>query len=120
MELLHGIDLERIDRFHTLVAKEHFLRRVYTENERRYILAHARPAEKAAGLWAAKEAVAKAFGRGLFGMLPREIEITHLPSGQPQAVLQGSAAAQYGGYTLAISISHSGGFVMASCVAHRG
>lgn len=119
MELLHGVDLEQIGRFEELIAKEKFLQRIYTENEIRYILNHVRPAEKAAGMWAAKEAVSKAFGRGLYGMDPREIEVGHLPSGQPCVTLLGKAAAQYGAYTLALSISHTDGLVLASCVAHK-
>ena len=116
MKLLHGIDLEQIDRFDALIGKESFLQRIYTEKERNYILNHARPAEKAAGMWAAKEAVSKAFGRGLYGMQPREIEVGHAPSGQPTITLLGSAAEQYGSCEISLSISHSGGFVMASCV----
>lgn len=119
MELLHGVDLEQIGRFEELIDKEKFLRRIYTENEIRYITDHARPAEKAAGMWAAKEAVSKAFGRGLYGMDPREIEIGHLPSGQPCVILLGKAAAQYGAYAIALSISHTDGLVVASCVAYR-
>ncbi len=119
MELLHGVDLEQISRFEKLIAKESFLRRIYTEAEQNYIMGHAHPAEKAAGLWAAKEAVSKAFGRGLFGMDPREIEVGHLPSGQPCVTLLGNAALQYGTYAIALSISHTDGHVLASCIAYK-
>jgi len=119
MEILHGIDLEQIGRFEDKLTKEKFLHRIYTEKEQAYIAGHARPAEKAAGMWAAKEAVSKAFGRGLYGMDPREIEVGHLPSGQPFVTLLGSAAAQYGAYAVSLSISHTDGYVMASCIAYK-
>jgi phosphopantetheinyl transferase (holo-ACP synthase) len=38
-------------------------------------------------------------------------------NGAPQAVLTGSAAAQYGHIQLAVSISHSGDTAFATCVA---
>ena len=117
MELLHGVDLEQISRFEKLIIKETFMTRIYTDRERAYIEKSPHPARTAAGMWASKEAVAKAFGRGLFGMLPREIEVLHLPSGQPQAVLRGKAAEDYGNYSLSLSITHSGDTVLASCIA---
>ncbi len=119
MELLHGVDLEQIGRFEALIEKESFMTRIYTEEEQSLIRHAAYPAQKAAGMWSAKEAVSKAFGRGLFGMLPREIEVIYLPSGQPQIMLHGKAAETYGEYRLALSITHSEGTVLASCIAYK-
>lgn len=118
MELLHGVDLERISRFEALAGKPCFLRGVYTPAEQAYIRESARPARKAAGLFSAKEAVSKAFGRGLYGMLPREIEILHDARGRPQVRLHGQAAADYGAYTLSLSISYKDDYVLTSCIAY--
>ena len=119
MELLHGVDLEQIDRFEECIQKETFMKRIYTQQERSYIEKNPHPIRTAAGMWASKEAISKAFGRGLFGMLPAEIEIIHLPSGQPAVVLHGNAAETYGEYKISLSISHSGDMVLASCIAYK-
>ncbi|MDD6316007.1 MAG: holo-ACP synthase [Clostridia bacterium] len=118
MELLHGIDLERISRFEKLVGKPYFLRGVYTPEEQARIRESACPARKAAGLFSAKEAVSKAFGRGLYGMLPREIEILHDSRGRPLVRLHGQAAAVYGAYTLSLSLSYKDDHVVSSCIAY--
>ena len=119
MELLHGVDLEQVGNFEKRIEKETFMSRIYTQQGRAHIEKSSHPARTAAGMWAAKEAVSKAFGRGLFGMLPIEIEVTHLPSGQPAVVLHGHAAETYKDYRLSLSISHSGDMVLASCVAYK-
>ena len=67
-----------------------FMLRCFTEGERRYL--QARPAESMAGLFAAKEAVAKALGTGFRGFWPGAVEIAHSPLGKPEAVLHGKAA----------------------------
>ena len=109
-----GVDIERIARFERLLNRPAFMGGVYTEQERAYIAG--KGAGTAAGLYCAKEAAAKALGRGLFGLLPREIEITHAAGGAPRVRLHGSARRQYGGRCFALSISHSGEYAVAFCV----
>ena len=61
--------------------------------------------------------MAKALGRGLFGLLPKELGVEWDERGSPYPVLTGSAAEQYGQVQLAVSISHSGDTAFATCVA---
>ena len=114
MTVKTGVDIELIARFERLLNRPAFMDKLYTERERAYIAG--KGAQTAAGLYCAKEAAAKALGRGLFGLLPREIEIAHLDGGAPQVLLHGSAYRQYGGCGFALSISHSGDYAVAFCV----
>ena len=116
MQLRSGVDIELSARFDRLLRKPAFVREIYTENEQSYIEKSARPAQTAAGLYCAKEAAAKALGRGLFGLLPRELEICHDEAAVPVLRLHGSAQARYGGLNFALSISHSGDYAVAFCV----
>lgn len=116
MKIRTGCDLEGVARFEELLKKEHFCRRVYTEAEREHIAKSGHPVQTAAGIYCAKEAISKALGRGLFGLLPAELGVIWDAAGAPQAVLTGSAAQQYGHLQIAVSISHSGEMAMATCV----
>lgn len=90
-----GIDLVKVSRIASALQKQgqRFMQRCFTQAEVDYCSARgAASAQSFAGRWAAKEAVAKAFGTGIgqdMGM--HEIEITNLPSGQPVVTLHGHA-----------------------------
>ena len=116
MKVRTGCDLESVARFEDLLNKTHFCKRVYTEIERSHIAKSGHPAQSAAGIYCAKEAISKALGRGLFGLLPAELGLVWDEAGAPQAALTGSAAEQYGHLSIAVSISHSGDMAMATCV----
>ena len=63
-----GVDLCRIDRIEKAIQKDHFNRRVYTEQEIAYFSGKGRQAaQSAAAMYAAKEAVSKALGTGFPG-----------------------------------------------------
>ncbi len=117
MKISTGCDVEQVSRFEDLLKKEHFCARVYTDAERAHIEKSPHKTQTAAGIYCAKEAMAKALGRGLFGLLPGELGLIWDDRGAPRAVLTGSAAAQYGHLQLAVSISHSGDTAFATCVA---
>ncbi|MBE6994699.1 MAG: holo-ACP synthase [Ruminococcaceae bacterium] len=119
MDISHGVDLERISRFDALIHKPSFMNGVYTDNERAFILSSARPVRTAASSFAAKEAIAKALGRGLYGLLPREIEVLRDEKGRPEASLLGRAAEQYGDRSISLSISYKDDYTVASCVLWR-
>lgn len=74
-------------------------------------------AERLAGRWAAKEAVAKALGSGFIqGITWKNIEINHDAAGAPQVILNGDAAqlaAEKGIKKWLISISHEKEFAVA-------
>ena len=76
--------------------------------------------EALSGLFAAKEAVSKALGTGIGYVAWREIEIVHLPSGQPLVVLSGrakSVAEKIGLESWSVSISHDRDKAIALAVA---
>ena len=119
-----GIDLCDIARLEKAIQKQHFYERIYTENERAYL--HGRgvvKAQSAAGMFAAKEAVAKALGTGFArGVAPWLIEITHDESGAPGVVLLGGAQEkleEIGGSHVLLSISHEGNTAAAFAVIQR-
>lgn len=77
-----GIDMVEVERVERAMTNPRFLQRLYTETERNF-LAQRHGGQSAAGMFAAKEAVAKALGTGFSGIRPNQIEILHLQSGKP-------------------------------------
>lgn len=110
-----GIDLLEIDRLErALERRPRLAERVFTEAERDYAAARARPARHLAARFAAKEAVVKALGLGDgFGL--REIEV--VPGEPPRARLEGRAAAAAAGRRVEISLTHSKEFAAAVAIA---
>lgn len=100
-----GIDLLEIDRMERALARHPRLAgRIFTDAEREYAAARARPGRHLAARFAAKEAVVKALGMsGGFGL--REIEVV---AGQPPTVrLSGRARETAAGRQVDISLTHS-------------
>jgi holo-[acyl-carrier protein] synthase len=113
-----GIDLLEIDRLERALERHPRLaERVFTDAERGYASARARPARHLAARFAAKEAVVKALGlSGGFGL--REIEVV---AGEPPTVrLSGHAAAAAKGDRIDISLTHSRDFAAAAAVIFKG
>jgi holo-[acyl-carrier protein] synthase len=110
IDLLEIVRLERALERHPRLAE-----RVFTEAERDYAAARARPGRHLAARFAAKEAVVKALGlSGGVGL--REVEIV---AGEPPTVrLSGRAAEAAGGERIDISLTHSRD--LAAAVAVRG
>ena len=101
-----------------LAAPDGGLERLFDPEEHRYALAHAKPAQHLAGIFAAKEALAKAVrSPGVLGKFHREVVVTHLPDGSPHLrcskTLQG-ALNRLGVRVLDCSISHDGSYAMAT------
>jgi holo-[acyl-carrier protein] synthase len=100
-----GIDLLEIGRMERALRRHpRLLGRVFTEAEREYAAARARPGRHLAARFAAKEAVVKALGlTGGFGLA--DVEIV---AGEPPTVrLRGRAAAAAGERTVDVSLTHS-------------
>ena len=81
-----GIDQIEVSRIRDSLEKhgDHFLKKIFSENEQSYCKDKADPAPCLAARFAAKEAVAKAFGTGFgkeFGWL--DSEIIHGDAGEP-------------------------------------
>jgi len=108
-----GLDLAEVDRIEKAIARfgERFLRRVYTDAERRYCESKPNKFERFAGRFAAKEAAMKAIGTGWKqGVAWREFEVMRSPSGQPVMIFHGKAGAiamQLGVKRALVTISHS-------------
>ena len=109
-----GTDIVETARFKDMT--EHFMARVFTSYERAYLLHKGNIS--AAGIFAAKEAVAKALGTGFKGFWPSSVEIAHDALGKPYVILHDEAARVatklvkgkrrfYRGYTINLSISHT-------------
>lgn len=111
-----GVDLERTDRFQSLLEKRAFFERVYTDGEREYLRGKATPWESAAGFYCAKEALGKALGCGLTRSLFREAEIFHAPSGAPGFRFSGALAQKLADSRVHLSITHGGEYAAAYVV----
>ncbi len=89
-----GVDLVDVPRLRRTVRRQGraFLARLFTPTELTYSRTKRFSAEHLAARFAAKEAVAKAFGdrRGLT-MRWQDVAVVHDPSGQPQIQLTGEA-----------------------------
>lgn len=112
-----GTDLVEIARIEKACARESFLMRIFTEEERRQ--AAGRMA-RFAGDFAVKEAVAKALGTGFRSFLPCEIEVLRDALGKPYVHLSGGAsdaAAALGVRQIQVSISDTKTLAMAFAVA---
>ena len=119
-----GVDLCRIDRIEKAIQKDHFNRRVYTEQEIAYFSGKGRQAaQSAAAMYAAKEAVSKALGTGFSGgVMPEQIEIVHSENGAPEVILHGAAEAalkQVCGGGIHLSLSHEDNMAAAFVVIDR-
>jgi holo-[acyl-carrier protein] synthase len=113
-----GVDLIEIDRVAATLKRfgRRFLERVYTEGEIAYCRGRA---PQLAARFAAKEAVMKALGTGTRGVGWREVEVTRKRSGEPGIALHGRASSRaehLGISRIAISLSHSRNYAIASVV----
>ena len=102
-----GIDLLDVERFErALERRPRLADRLFTEAEREYAAARARPGMHLAARFCAKEAVAKALG--LTGWSFRDVEVVATDAA-PEVRLSGAVAARAAelGGELAISLTHT-------------
>ena len=114
-----GVDIVRVNRLAEIDPKirARFIERVFTDREQAQMRDNN---EGLSGLFAVKEAVSKALGTGIGKVAWRDIEIVHLPTGEPTLELHGYAkeiTQSKGLEDWAISISHDGGLAIAMVVA---
>jgi holo-[acyl-carrier protein] synthase len=121
-----GIDLVENARVASAFQEfgERFLARVFRPGESAYALSHSNPVPYLAARWAAKEAVAKAFGTGIgeelgFG----DMEVVHAESGRPGLRLHGKGLEllrKVGGTEVMVSLSHTEHYACALAMVVRG
>jgi holo-[acyl-carrier protein] synthase len=126
MEILGtGIDLVENARIAASIEKfgDRFLNRVFLPGELAYCGTMRHPTPHYAARFAAKEAVAKAFGCGIserIGFL--DIEVTRNAAGAPSIVLHGPArelAAEHGVSKIFLSLSHTDHYSVANVILTR-
>ncbi|TAG33380.1 MAG: holo-[acyl-carrier-protein] synthase [Verrucomicrobia bacterium] len=114
-----GCDLCEVERLRGIWERqgERFLAHTFTDGERAYCLKMRDPAPYLAARFAAKEAVAKAFGTGIGAELGwRSIEVTHDGHGAPLVKLdsQGETLlATRGASGVLLTLSHTATMAMA-------
>lgn len=106
-----GVDLSDVERWrHIIEAYPEKVKRIFTEEEISHAEARGRyRAQSYAGLWAAREAVAKALEVGIFMTSLQEVHVTWTAEGAPQVVLEGryqKVAKEKKVSRIHISISH--------------
>ena len=106
-----GIDLVEVDRMRAALDRTRgFRARVFTEGERTDLEARADPVEGYAARFAAKEAVLKAMGVGLWSCRLTDIEVRRAENGAPSVQLSGGAldlAVDRGVIAWQLSLSHT-------------
>jgi holo-[acyl-carrier protein] synthase len=118
-----GVDLVEVERIAAAIARHGppFLDRVFTTQE---IAACGTRYERLAARFAAKEAVAKAFGTGIGAAMGfKDIEVVNEDSGRPRVALHGAAAAtavDRGVTEIHLSLSHTASQAIAQVVIVGG
>ena len=111
-----GLDICEISRMERMLENEQFLNRYCTAEEISYIRSKREgAAQTLAGIYAAKEAFAKALGTGIAFDL-KDVGVTHNNAGRPEYTLNGTAARLGGGDTFLLSVTHDGGVAAAVCI----
>ena len=127
MTIRCGTDLVEVERISRAVSRlgQPFLDRIFTGFEQADCLPDGRltpgSAASLAARFAAKEAVSKALGTGIWqqGVCWTDIAVRRLPDGSPSVELTGGALAVFervGGQSIAISLSHEKSLALAFCV----
>ncbi len=102
-----GIDLLEIDRLaRALARRPRLAERLFTDGERAYAAARARPAQHLAARFCAKEAVAKALGMTAWSF--RDVEVLATDAA-PELALHGATAARAAelGVVVSVSLTHT-------------
>jgi phosphopantetheine--protein transferase-like protein len=104
-----GVDIESVKRIGLACKSERFLKRWFSEAERRYCLAKSQPHLSLAGRFCAKEAVVKA----LAGKVTIEdVEILNCSSGEPEVRIKKKKRKD-----VKVSISHTEEYAVAFALA---
>lgn len=114
-----GVDIVEVARMAKLLRHPHFLEKVFTVEERAHIEAHRRLPGVIAGLFAAKEAVAKVLGSGIGRFGFHDAYVLHDVSGAPSVHFSAHGEAmlrERGLSSVQLSIAHERLFAVASAI----
>lgn len=101
-----GTDIESVKRFKLLIeSKKKLLKKIFFEKEYNYAMHKANPEQSFAGIWCAKEATIKAFGKKK-KLNVKQIEIRCFENNPPEVVVSKNVKLNLK-YNLSISISHT-------------
>jgi holo-[acyl-carrier protein] synthase len=118
-----GVDAVDLDRFRTVLARRPRLAgRLFTDGERAYAALAPDPLPRLATRFAAKEAVMKALGVGLWSFRLTDVEVTRDGLDAPVLVLHDGAAGlagTRGAVRWHLSLTHSDTVAVAVVVAER-
>lgn len=118
-----GVDIIEIDRIAMAIKKNRrFLERFFTDKEVEYFISRNERFEVAAGIYAAKEAFAKALGTGIRNFSLKDIEILRDELGKPYIKLHNGAqhmAQQIEMQSSHVSISHCKHYAVANVILER-
>ncbi len=117
-----GIDVVEVERIGSSMDefKEKFVNRIFTKAEQEYCESQKRPVIHYAGRFAAKEAIAKAFGTGIGKEISwLDMEILRQPSGEPRVNMSGGGgkdAEMLKVVDIKISLTHAEHYAAANAV----
>lgn len=118
-----GIDVVEVERIAAAIERGDgaFLRKVFTEAEREYCEAKKNAAVHFAARFAAKEAVAKAFGTGIGASAGwQDIEVLNDAAGAPKVEFHGAAREFMNEHRISsvqVSLTHAKAYAAANAVA---
>lgn len=117
-----GIDIIEVARIRSAYQRfgERFTARILLAEETAYCLAHRDPAPYLTARFAAKEAVAKAFGTGIGAQLGwQDIQVGRDTTGRPYIILHGEGLAMFQkvhATQISLSLSHTGSHATAVAI----
>lgn len=117
-----GTDITEVERLQLAYKRrgQAFLNKLFSEKEKRYCLKYKNSIIHFAARFAAKEAIAKAFGIGFGKELSfKDIEILNNSNGKPQVKLSPILQKKLGDPDILISISHSEKYAIAFCMIQQ-
>ena len=117
-----GVDIVQVGRIAKNIDNQKFIDKIYTCGEKEYLKKRNFSHQTSAGLFAAKEAVAKSLGTGIRGFNLTDIEIIKDELDKPEILLHNNAlkiSRDKGVDKISISISHERDYATAFAVAER-
>lgn len=120
--MIYGIgnDIIEIERIEKAISKENFIEKLCTRKEIENLEKKGNRAESYAGIFSAKEALAKAIGLGVRGYSLTDMEVLNDEFGKPYILvsqkLDEIIKKRFGEYRIELSISHSKQFATAVAI----